>query len=110
MAAPTTVKEVFENMPNRFNAAAAKGLKAVYQFDLSGDQAAKYNLTIDDGNLTVAEGQHASPNITITMAATDYIDMTSGKLNPQMAFMSGKLKIAGDMGLAMKMQQLFPIG
>jgi len=44
------------------------------------------------------------------MAASDYLDMVNGKLNPQMAFMSGKLKIAGDMGLAMKMAQLFPIG
>jgi hypothetical protein len=67
----TNVKEVFAAMPTRFNAGAAKGLKAVYQFDLTGDN--------------------------------------DGKLNPQMAFMSGKLKIAGDMGLAMKMQQLFPM-
>jgi len=43
----------------------------------------------------------------MTMAAQDYVDMISGKLNGQMAFMSGKLKIAGDMGLAMKMQSLF---
>ena len=106
----TNVKDVFTNMPQRFNAGAAKGLKAVYQFDLTGDNGGKYNLAIDDGKLTVGEGPHASPNITITMAASDYLDMVNGKLNPQMAFMSGKLKIAGDMGLAMKMQQLFPIG
>ena len=46
---------------------------------------------------------------TFRVAASDYLDMVNGKLNPQMAFMSGKLKIAGDMGLAMKMQQLFPM-
>ena len=56
---------------------------------------------------TVGTGAHASPNMTMTMAAQDYVDMISGKLNGQMAFMSGKLKIAGDMGLAMKMQSLF---
>ena len=54
-------------------------------------------------------GAHASPHITLTMAASDYLDLVNGKLNPQMAFMSGKLKIAGDMGLAMKMAQLFPM-
>jgi putative sterol carrier protein len=106
----TSIKQVITEMPNRFNAGAAKGLKAVYQFDLTGDGGAKFNLGIDDGKLAVGEGSHASPNITITMAASDYLDMVNGKLNPQMAFMSGKLKIAGDMGLAMKMQQLFPIG
>jgi putative sterol carrier protein len=107
---PTSIKEVLTEMPNRFNAGAAKGLKAVYQFDLTGESGTKFNLAIDDGKLDVGEGTHASPNITITMAAGDYLDMVNGKLNPQMAFMSGKLKIAGDMGLAMKMQQLFPLG
>ena len=48
-----------------------------------------------------------SPNMTMTLAASDYVDLIMGKLNGQMAFMSGKLKIAGDMGLAMKMQTLF---
>jgi putative sterol carrier protein len=55
----------------------------------------------------VTEGSAPSPNMTMTMAASDYVDMIAGKLNGQMAFMSGKLKIAGDMGLAMKMQTLF---
>jgi putative sterol carrier protein len=105
----TNVKDVFKEMPNRFNAGAAKGMKAVYQFDLTGEGGAKYNAVIDDGKLAVAEGAHASPNITLTMAASDYLDMVNGKLNPQMAFMSGKLKIAGDMGLAMKMAQIFPM-
>jgi len=105
----TNIKDVFTNMPSRFNKAAAKGLKAVYQFDLTGEGGGKYHLSIDNETLEVKEGAHASPNITITMAAKDYLDMVNGKLNPQMAFMSGKLKIAGDMGLAMKMQQLFPM-
>jgi putative sterol carrier protein len=105
----TNVPDVFKEMPNRFNATAAKGMKAVYQFDLTGVGGGKYNLAIDDGKLAVGDGAHASPNITITMAASDYLDMVNGKLNPQMAFMSGKLKIAGDMGLAMKMAQLFPM-
>ena len=42
------------------------------------------------------------------MSASDFVDMTTGKLNPPMAFMSGKLKIAGDMGVAMKLQQVVP--
>jgi putative sterol carrier protein len=42
------------------------------------------------------------------MAAQDYLDMTTGKANPQMLFMSGKLRIAGDLGLAMRMQSVFP--
>lgn len=103
-----TVAEVLEEMPNRFNKAAAAGLSATYQFDLTGDGGGSYQLKITDGDFEVLDGGADSANITITMAATDYLDMINGKLNPQMAFMGGKLKIKGDMSLALKMQQLFP--
>jgi putative sterol carrier protein len=106
MADPTC-KEVFAAMPSRFKKENAKGLNAVYQFDLSGDGGGKWNVTINNDTCTVKEGTHPSPNITISMAAQDYLDMTSGKANGQVLFMSGKLRIAGDMGLALRMQQLF---
>jgi putative sterol carrier protein len=106
-AAPTSVKQAFEMMPSRFNKDAAKGLNATYQFDLSGDGGGNYNVEIKDQNCTVKEGKAANPNITISMTAQDYLDMLSGKLNGQVAFMSGKLRIAGDMGLALRMQSLF---
>ena len=107
MANPTTCKEAFAEMPNRFNKDAAKGLDAVYQFDLSGDGGGKWYATIKNDACEVKEGAHSSPNITISMAAQDYLDMISGKANGQMLFMSGKLKIAGDFGLALRLQSIF---
>lgn len=104
---PTSCKEAFDMMPTTFNKEAAKGLDAVYQFDLTGDGGGKWNVTIKNENCEVKEGAHPSPNITITMAGQDYLDMVSGKANGQMLFMSGKLRIAGDLGLAMRMQSLF---
>ncbi len=101
------VKEIFNQMPANLNQDAAKGMNSVIQFNLSGDGGGNYHVIIKDGACEVQEGTHASPNMTMTMAAQDYVDMITGKLNGQMAFMSGKLKIAGDMGLAMKMQSLF---
>jgi len=107
--AETSVKEVFDVMPSRFNPAAASGVNATYQFDLTGDGGGTYQVKIANGACEVTQGNpNPSPNITITMAANDYLDMVSGKLNPQMAFMGGKLKIKGDMSLALKMQQIFP--
>jgi len=94
-------------MPSRFNKDAAKGLNAVYQFDLSGDGGGKWQVTIGSDQCEVKEGAHPSPNITISMTASDYLDMLAGKLNGQMAFMTGKLRIAGDMGLALRLQNLF---
>ncbi|HXG18204.1 MAG TPA: SCP2 sterol-binding domain-containing protein [Methylomirabilota bacterium] len=69
--------------------------------------AAQYYFTVANEKIDVQHGKHASPNITITMKESDYLDMINGKLNGQMAFMTGKLKIAGDMGLALKLQSLF---
>ncbi len=94
-------------MPSRFNPEASKGLNAVYQFDLAGDSGGKWYVTIANEQCEVKEGSHSSPNITISMTGQDYLDLVNGKLNGQMAFMTGKLRIAGDMGLALKMQSLF---
>ena len=67
----------------------------------------QYHFRIANESIEVQTGPHASPNITMTMKESDYLAMVNGKLNGQMAFMSGKLKIAGDMGLALKLQNLF---
>jgi putative sterol carrier protein len=104
---PDTLKEVIAGMPAAFNADAAKGMNAVYQYDIQGEGGGQFYNEIKDGALEVKEGAHASPNITITMSSKDYLDLVNGKLNGQMAFMSGKLKIKGDMSLAMKLQNLF---
>lgn len=102
-----TPKDIFAQMPANLDANAAKGMNATIQFNLSGDNGGQWYVSVKDGAATVTEGAAASPNMTMSMAAQDYVDMISGKLNGQMAFMSGKLKISGDMGLAMKMQTLF---
>jgi putative sterol carrier protein len=101
------VKAIFEAMPGRLNASAAAGLDCVIQYDLSGDGAAQYFNTIKEGACSVSEGTHESPTMTVSMTAGDFVDLTEGKLDGMAAFMGGKLKIAGDMGLAMKLQSLF---
>jgi putative sterol carrier protein len=104
----TTVKEYFDTLDQRFIATAAKGVKAIYQFELAGDGGGTYHVTIDDGTMAVVEGASASPNTTIKMTATDYIDMVNGKLSGTMAFMKGKLKVTGNVLLAQKMQAFLP--
>jgi len=104
-----TVKETFDAMPGRFKPDRAQGVKAVIQYDITGESGGSYHVAIADGKCSLAEGPAASPNLTLTMAAPDWLDMVSGKLNGQMAFMSGKLKLKGDMGLAMKLAGMFGI-
>jgi len=100
--AENTVKGYFEGLSDKLNAKPEKiaGMNCVYQFRV-GDSA--WNVALADGKVAVAVGDAASPNCTVTMAESDFLDLVSGKLNGQMAFLTGKLKVAGDMGLALKL-------
>jgi putative sterol carrier protein len=102
-----TVKESFEQMSSRFKADRAAGTSAVIQYDVSGEGGGTWNAMIKDGACIVKEGAAATPNLTLQIGAQDWLDMLTGKQNGQMLFMSGKLKIKGDMGLAMKLGSMF---
>ena len=102
-----TVQETFDAMPGRFRADKAAGTTATIQYDISGEGGGTWNAVIKDGACKVAPGAAASPNLKLQMAAQDWLDMLSGKQSGQMLFMSGKLKVKGDMGLAMKLGSMF---
>lgn len=83
-----------------------KGINATYQFNLSGENGGSFYTAVADSGVEVAEGSASEPQVTVTISAADFQALVTGTLNPVMAFMSGKIKIQGDMGLAMKLQQL----
>jgi putative sterol carrier protein len=102
-----TVKETFEAMAGRFRSDKASGTTAVIQYDVSGDGGGTWHAVIKDGACTVNPGSGPNPNLTLSIAGQDWLDMLSGKQSGQMLFMSGKLKVKGDMGLAMKLGSMF---
>ena len=102
-----TVAELFERMPGQFNADKAGDMDAVIVFDLSGDEGGQWTVAISDGACDITTGAADSPKATVRMDAGDYKDMITGKLNPMMAFMSGKVKVEGDLNTVMKFQQIF---
>jgi len=104
-----TVKETFEAMAGRFRADKAAGTNATIQYDVSGDGGGTWHAVIKDGACAVNAGPGTNPNLTLTMSSQDWLDMVGGKLSGQMAFMSGKLKLKGDMGLAMKIGSIFSV-
>jgi putative sterol carrier protein len=104
-----TVKETFEQMPTKFRADKAAGTNATVQYDVSGEGGGSWHAVIKDGTCAVKEGAAASPNLTLQIAAADWVDMVTGKQSGQMLFMSGKLKVKGDMGLAMKLGSMFSV-
>ncbi len=104
-----TVKETFDLMASRFRADKAAGTNATIQYEISGEGGGTWSAVIKDGTCTVSGGPAPSPNLTLQMSGQDWLDMLSGKASGQMLFMSGKLKLKGDMGLAMKLGSLFQI-
>lgn len=101
------IAQIFPEMVVRFLPEKAEGVNATIQFDLAGDNGGLYWLKIANKTATVGEGKVDSPKMTIKGAADDYAAMAQGTLNPMQAFMSGRIKIQGDMGLAMKFMSLF---
>lgn len=104
-----TVQDVFEkHIPERLQSKpeVAEQINSSYQFDLTGDGGGQYVVDLTKKADWVSKGEIAEPGVKITMSASDFVDLVAGKLNGQMAFMQGKLKIKGDMSLALKLQQI----
>ncbi len=106
MATSQEINQMFTSMAENFDPSKAEGVNATIQFDLSGENGGLYWLKIADGNAEAGQGQAENPNMTLKATAEDWVAVTKGELNPMQAFMSGKLKVQGDMSLALKLQSL----
>ncbi len=105
-----TVAGFFSELKGKVNPERAAGMNAIYQFDITGDGGGKWHVKIADGDVGVDEGNVEGPNITLTTDAATWMDIVSGKTSGQTAFLLGKLKIQGDMSLAMKLASVFGLG
>src|SRR6266851_7846989 len=74
----------------------SKAVNAVYEFNITGDNGGVWTVDLKKEPGVVTVGSQGAPNCTVTCAASDFMNIVGGKMNPQMAFMSGKLKIKGD--------------
>lgn len=103
------VAQVFAMMPERFIPDQASDMEAVIQMDLSGREGGQWTLHIKDGTLSIISGAHTEADMTMCMQASDWLDVANGQANSMALFMQGKIRVSGDMGLAMKMQTLFDL-
>jgi putative sterol carrier protein len=99
-----TAKDFFDGLPARADAGKLAGMSNSYLFDIEGE--GKWLVTVADGTLAVREGE-GDADATISAPADVFEKVVSGEQNPTTAYMTGKLKIKGDMGAAMKLQKLF---
>ena len=103
----SSAKQIFDNMEQGFRPDAAVGVDMVFQFHING--AGDWNVAVKDGACEIAEGIHANPTVALTMSEENWIALVGGKLNPAMAFMSGKIKASGDLFAAQKFGSLFKV-
>lgn len=104
----TDVKEIFSNMDQNFDPNAAQGVNAVIQYHITGDGGGNWYVTIRDGTCQVQEGTHESPNVTLTLSDETWLGMVNKEISGTQAFMSGKLKISGDISLSIRLEKMFP--
>lgn len=103
-----TCEESMIEMQKSFRSEVAGNLNATYLFDISGSSGGKWGLEIKNGKCELKTGQVENPSVIISISDQDWLSIYKGALNSQMAFMMGKLRVAGDMSLAMKLQSMFP--
>jgi putative sterol carrier protein len=103
-----TVAETFETMVTLFNPAAASNMNKTFQWNITGEEAGTYALKIADGACQLIKGGVEKPDVAFNLSDQNWLKMAEGKLDPQSAFFSGVLKVTGDIGLALKVPQIFP--
>jgi putative sterol carrier protein len=104
-----TVVELMSKMPKAFLPEKAPGLDAVIQFKFSGAEAGDWFATIKNDKCTVEQGAYPTPKMTLSADSADYVKIFTGELDGMQAFMAGKLKLSGDLNLAMKLMTMFKI-
>ena len=99
-----STREFFDTLETRADASKTAGMTNSYLFDIEG--AGKWTVRVDNGAINVSEGGENADAV-ITTSEETFDKIVSGEQNATSAYMTGKLKVKGDMGAAMKLQKLF---
>ncbi len=99
-----SVREFFETLESRTDPAKTTGINASYRFEVDG--AGTWVVTVTDGAVDVQENG-SEGDCTIQTSEENFMKLLRREQNPMTAYMTGKLRIRGDMGAAMKLQKLF---
>ena len=97
-------REFFDTLESRVDASKTAGLNSSYLFEIEG--AGTWKVDVDDGKVNVTEGG-SDADVTIRTSQETFSALAAGEQNPTTAYMTGKLKVEGDMGAALKLQKLF---
>jgi len=99
-----TVQEFFDALPGKVDPDKTAGMNNSYVFDIDGVGA--WTVSVADGVVSVVQGANDA-DCTISASEETLMKIANGEANATTAYMTGKLKIKGDMGAALKLQKLF---
>jgi putative sterol carrier protein len=97
-------RDFFETLEARADPSRIDGIDHSYLFDIQGE--GQWLVEVRHGTIRVTEGV-ADADVTISVATETFDKLASGHQNPVTAYMTGKLKISGDTGAALKLQKIF---
>ncbi|WP_276211199.1 SCP2 sterol-binding domain-containing protein [Heyndrickxia coagulans] len=103
-----TVDEIFQTIDAALkkDPSRSQGMNAVYQFNLSGEEEGTYHVVMRPEDSYAGVGKAEDPNCTLSMSSADFKKLVQGKMNGTTAFLTGKLRLKGDMGLALRLQDV----
>ena len=104
----STPQQVFDGMRQSFRANQAKGVHARYQWDLSGPNGGQWWIDVNDGAYKMGKGKIDHPNVTFVATDKDWVAVCNGQLGGTWAYLTGRLKVRGDQGVARKLGEIFP--
>jgi putative sterol carrier protein len=104
----STPQEVFDSMRGSFRPGKAKGVHARYQWDLRGPNGGQWWIDVNDGTYRMGKGKIDHPSVTFVAKDNDWVAVSNGQLGGTWAYLTGRLKIRGDQGLARKLGEIFP--
>ena len=104
-----TIEEMFNRMPKAFLPDKAGDVEAVIQFHLTGEEASDWIVKIGDGKCEVEQGTTDEATMTLRADSQDYKDIISGELDPMSAFMQQKVKLTGNLNMALGLTKYFKL-
>jgi epoxyqueuosine reductase QueG len=105
---PASARDMFRALPLTFQRGPAKGWRATFHFDLTGDDAVQATVRIDDGTLAVEDGLVGEPDMRVRAEGKIWLEIVTKKRSPVLAVLTGRLKAQGDRSLLGRFAACFP--